>query len=170
VANRPNAGRSVPAVNIFAHLIKALHPRVVALALIGLVCSPGLARATERWETLEAIHRIENPFDTARPGRGGELGPYQFRAATWRMHTAVPFARAVERPVSDAVAIRHYEWLKGRLARHGLPTTPYNIALAWNAGITAVVRGRVPAATQRYAERATNIVGELKRIQVAALH
>ncbi len=141
----------------------------LVIAVFGAACAVGTARASERWETLEAIHRIENPFDSPRPGRCGELGPYQFRESTWRMHTTVPFVQAVERRLADEVAIRHYEWLKRRLECNGLPATPYNIALAWNAGVNAVLRGRVPASTQGYAERATNIAAELRRNQIVSV-
>lgn len=135
------------------------------VALSGLA-SPTL-RASQRWETLEAIHWIENPHDTTRPGPCGELGAYQFREATWRMHTAVPFARAIERPVSDAVAVKHYEWLKQGLVRHGLEASPYNIALAWNGGLAATVRGSVRPCTRDYAERVTNIAQSLHATQLA---
>jgi hypothetical protein len=138
-----------------------------AAIALGLLASPAL-RASERWETLEAIHWIENPRDTTQPGPCGELGAYQFRESTWRKYTSVPFARAVERPVSDDVAVRHYEWLKERLASHGLTPTPYNIALAWNAGLTAAVRGSVRASTRDYAERVTNIAESLHHTQLAS--
>jgi hypothetical protein len=78
--------------------------------------------------------------------------------------------RALERPASDDVAIRHYEWLKTGLLRHGLDVTPYNIALAWNGGLAAAVRGSVPAAARDYAERVTNIAQELRRAQLASIH
>lgn len=140
---------------------------LVMMAMVALLGARP-ARASERWETLEAIHRLENPYDSPKPGRYGELGAYQFREMTWRMHTQVPFSMALDRRVSDEVAISHYEWLKRRLERNGLAVTPYNIAMAWNAGAQAVVRGRVPASTRWYAERAQNIVGELKRRQLVA--
>jgi len=149
-------------------LLGLLGRKALVVAVLAAAGATGSARASERWETLEAIHRIENPFDSPRPGRCGELGPYQFREATWRMHTAVPFARAVERRVSDEVAVCHYEWLKRRLEHRGLPSTPYNIALAWNAGVNAVLRGRVPDSTHSYAERAANIAAELRRNQIAS--
>ena len=136
-----------------------------ALAFVVLSLSP--VRASERWETLEAIHWIENPHDTSRPGPMGELGAYQFRQATWRMYTTMPFARAVDRRASDDVAIRHYEWLKLGLVRNGLEPTPYNIALAWNGGLAATVRGSVRAATRDYAERVTNVALELHNTRVA---
>ncbi len=138
-----------------------------AVLAFGLLV-PSTLRASERWETLEAIHWIENPHNSPRPGPCGELGAYQFREATWRMHTAVPFARAIERPASDDVAIRHYEWLKQGLTRHGLEPTPYNIALAWNGGLAATVRGTVPAVARDYAERVTNIAQSLHHTQLAS--
>lgn len=128
------------------------------------------ALGAERWATLEAIHWIENPHDSTRPGRFGELGAYQFREVTWRMHSSVPFKRAVDRSVSDEVALRHYEWLKCGLERNGLTVTTYNIAMAWNAGLGAVVRGRVPASTRDYAERATNIAEGLSHGGLAQTH
>lgn len=142
------------------------------LLLAGAVFAFGLLvpvtlRASERWETLEAIHWIENPNNSPRPGPYGELGAYQFREATWRMHTSVPFSRALVRSASDDVAIRHYEWLKQGLMRNGLEPTPYNIALAWNGGLTATVRGSVPAAARDYAERVTNIAQSLHKTQLA---
>lgn len=68
--------------------------------------------ASDRWETLEAIHWVENPENSPAPGPFGELGAYQFRRSTWYTYTSVPFEYARERVHSDAVAIKHYEWLK----------------------------------------------------------
>lgn len=133
---------------------------VLGVIVIGVLgCSVPMANAAGMWVTLEAIHQIENPRNLSRPGARGELGPYQFRAETWRMHTAVPFARAVERADSDAVAAKHYEWLRRGLERARMPVTPYNIALAWNSGLTAAVQGRAPVAAHHYAQRAENLVG-----------
>jgi hypothetical protein len=132
------------------------------------------ARATGRWETLEAIHSIENPMNVREPGRYGELGAYQFRAETWRRYTRLPFERALDRSCSDEVAVQHYEWLKAGLERNGIEASVYNIALAWNAGIGAVLRGRVPAASRDYATRVENIATELQarapRLEVAFAH
>ena len=136
-----------------------------ALRLAGIALVLGLiangAQASVRWATLEAIHQLENPRDRTTPWPCGELGAYQFREQTWRMHTTAPFARALNRQASDAVAIKHYEWLKRGIESAGLPATPYNIALAWNGGLDATVLGRVPAVARDYAERAANLAGEL---------
>lgn len=130
--------------------------------------SVSVASAADRWETLQAIHWVENPTESTRPGRHGELGAYQFRRATWHMHTKDSFHLANHRPTADKVAVEHYEWLRRGLIRNGIPATSYNIALAWNAGLTAVVRGRIPAASRSYASRVNNLVVDLKARQLAS--
>lgn len=138
-----------------------------AAAGVALFLFAQQAGAGERWETLEAIHWVENPRNSTRPGPHGELGAYQFRENTWRMHTKVPFNRALERPHSDTVAVKHYEWIKRGLARAGMEVTPYTIALAWNGGLTATVRGQAPRAAHDYAERVSNIATQLSQTRVA---
>jgi hypothetical protein len=125
------------------------------------------ARASERWATLEAIHQLENPRDTELPGSCGELGAYQFREQTWRMHTAAPFSRALDRRSSDAVAVKHYDWIKAELERRGFDATPYRVALAWNGGIKAVLDRHPPASVADYATRAANIAAEIERNELA---
>ncbi len=115
------------------------------------------ALAASRWATLEAIHTLENPRNLPRPGAHGELGAYQFRSTTWRMHTTTPFSRALDRQVSDVVAVQHYEWLRKNLEAARIPATTYNIALAWNSGLGSVTSGRAPARAHDYAQRASNL-------------
>jgi hypothetical protein len=125
-----------------------------------LVClgAVATARADERREAfLEAIHHLENPRNSTRPGAHGELGAYQFRISTWIQHTSIPFRQALNRETSDAVAIKHYEWLKTRLEAARVPATNYNLALAWNGGLTAAVKGRAMPASHSYARRAVNL-------------
>jgi hypothetical protein len=132
----------------------------IAVAMILLVVTTGGFAAT-RWETLEAIHYVENPQNSSRAGRYGELGAYQFRPETWRMHSTRPFNEALDRKSSDEVAVRHYEWIKAGLVRAGIEPTTYNIALAWNAGVASVVNAHVPAASRSYATRVDNIATQL---------
>lgn len=139
-----------------------LFPKLSALLFATATAAMGFGGVERcelvRQEVLEAIHQVENPRDLRRPGRHGELGAYQFRPETWRMHTRAPFMSALERRESDAVAIRHYDWLERSLARRGVAPTTYNIALAWNAGLAAAARGRAPAAAHDYATRVNNLV------------
>jgi hypothetical protein len=132
--------------------------RLWAIVLAGT----GGVAASERWETLQAINWVENPRNSPRPGPMGELGPYQFRPSTWRTYTKRPFALARERRYSDEVAVRHYEWIKRGLQEAGIDPIPYNIALAWNAGLEQVVKGRAPASAGDYATRVNNLVEMLK--------
>lgn len=125
------------------------------------------AHASDRWETLQAINWVENPRNSNRVGPKGELGPYQFRLPTWRMHTDMPFAWAVQREHADEVAVMHYEWIKRGLLRADMPATVYNIALAWNAGLYAVVNKRAPSSSHSYAEQVTNLAEHLKARQIA---
>lgn len=114
--------------------------------------------------TLEAIRMLENPRGLETPGPHGELGVYQFREATWRQYTSAPFAQAIDRQLSDRVAEQHYDWLKSRLEANGVAVTPYTIALAWNAGIGAVVRGRQSPAAIDYAMRASALEADFARV------
>jgi hypothetical protein len=144
--------------------IKSAHDRALlcAGALLGLfLLLPAQARATERWETLQAIHWVENPDNRETPGPCGELGAYQFRADTWHRYSSRPFSQALDRRASDEVAVRYYESIKANLVRNGVAPTTYNIAMAWNAGIAGVVRDSAPACSRDYASRVNNLVSEL---------
>ena len=120
------------------------------------------AEASDRWETLRAINWVENPTNQTHVGRFGELGPYQFRPATWRMHTNRPFRQAIDRAVADEVAVKHYEWIKRTFEQAGVEASVFNIAMAWNCGVAAVLSGRAPGVSYNYAERVSNLVATLK--------
>ncbi|QYM80301.1 hypothetical protein K0B96_06715 [Horticoccus luteus] len=138
---------------------------IAAAGVLAWAC-PG-AQAGTRWEVLEAIHWVENPSNSTRPGRFGELGPYQFRENTWRLHTTKPFRWALERKQADEVAVKHYEWLRRGLEAAGIEASPYNIALAWNSGLDAVITGRAPSAAHHYADRVTNMATQIGRSALA---
>lgn len=132
-------------------------PGAIVLWLAAAVSPIANARDFDRSITLHAIHTLENPYNVTRPGPRGELGAYQFRESTWRRYTDEPFARALDRDLSDKVAVSHYEWLRAEFQRAGLPVTTYNIALAWNGGLTSVLTGRASKAAHDYAQRAENL-------------
>ncbi|HYC70876.1 MAG TPA: hypothetical protein VEB66_06695 [Opitutaceae bacterium] len=138
---------------------------VLTLAALAFLAPAG---AAERWKVLKAINWVENPTNHGRYGPKGELGPYQFRASTWKAYTSKPFSYAVKREYADEVAVRHYEWIKRGLADAGLEPSPYNIALAWNSGLGAVTSGRVPKSTYRYADQVRNLVEVMHRQAPAA--
>jgi hypothetical protein len=129
----------------------------VALAFIALAAG---AKAQSRWATLQAIHCLENPTNRTSPGPCGELGPYQFRAATWHQYSQRPFASALNRQASEDVAVRYYNWLKTQVERAGFPATTYNVALAWNGGISSLSSWNVPRSVRDYAQRASNLAAD----------
>lgn len=77
------------------------------------------------------------------------------------MYSRRPFSEATNRRSSDEVAVKHYEWLKATLSGAGVEPSTYNIALAWNAGATAVITGRVSTASRDYASRVENLATAL---------
>jgi hypothetical protein len=133
--------------------------RFLALAICALAGFAASAKAQSRWATLHAIHLLENPSDRRSPGPCGELGAYQFRATTWHQYSQQPFSSALNRQASDEVAIRYYTWLKTQIERAGYPATSYNIALAWNGGMSAV-SGRASRSVRDYAQRASNLAAD----------
>ena len=155
------------------HLSPLLRPRAARIAgllpvlFAAALFFPKQAQASERWATLEAIHQLENPQDSSEPGTNGELGAYQFREDTWKMHSSAPFRRALDRRTSDVVAVKHYEWIKGELERRGVTPTPYRIALAWNGGIGAVFLDNPPASAVDYAARAANLAAFFEKNALA---
>ena len=132
------------------------------LLMVTLLGFTTVAGAADRWETLRAINWVENPTNQTGVGRFGELGPYQFRPATWRMHTDKPFRMAVLRATADEIAVKHYEWIKRTLEQRGVQPSVFNIAMAWNCGVDAVLTGRAPTVSYNYAERVTNLVHTFK--------
>ena len=111
----------------------------------------------EAARVLQAIAEVETRSNPNRVGSLGERGMYQFRRDTWRQHTREPFARAHHPEISTTVARRHYQWLKKQLRTHGRPATTYEVALAWNAGVTNVLSGRAPASSHAYARRVVTL-------------
>lgn len=128
---------------------------ILTLFIVGTLSVAGRANTDA---VLRGIRIVETQ-DQLHPPRGklGERGPYQFRRDTWRMHTSSSFALAENREVANTVARRHYAWIESRLASSGVEPSPYNIALAWNAGVNAVIRHAVPAVSRDYAERVLNL-------------
>ncbi len=102
-------------------------------------------------------------------GRFGERGAYQFRRATWRLHTRASFDLAHNRAVANSVAHRHYLWIISRLDENGIPATPYNIACAWNAGAGNVARGTLSRAAREYGESVSNLTLEALRRQLPSV-
>ena len=143
--------RGVPSSTGAAKVMKA----ILTLIIMGALCLTGRAATNA---VLRGIRIVETQ-DQLHPPRGklGERGPYQFRRSTWRMHTSSSFDLAENREVANAVAKRHYAWIEAQLLANGIAPSAYNVALAWNAGVNAVIRGSAPAVANDYATRVLNI-------------
>ena len=165
------AGKGAEITNRLQRILTCAFDRFQPARLMAtVVLFAGMTAAAfgeDRWQVLEAIHLVENPTNTTRIGSRGELGPYQFRPSTWSMHTKKPFYLAANRAEADVIAEKHYEWIKRNLEAKGVKATPYRIALAWNAGLTAAATGNVPLDSVGYARRVQNLVEDFKRQQVA---
>lgn len=128
--------------------------------LLGTLFAPEMrATAIERQRLLAAIAQVETgTADTNKParqvGRGGERSAWQISATNWSRYTRAPFIDAsLDARLASAVASLHVEWLVGQLRKAGMDPTPYALALAWNAGPTAVAQHRAPPAAHAYAVR-----------------
>jgi hypothetical protein len=131
-------------------------PEVVfLLPAVGENAQPGFQ--IDAAAVLRAIAEVESRGDPASVGRMGERGLYQFRRATWRQHTRESFSRAHHPAISTAVAQRHYDWIVRELRHHGYEGSAYEIALAWNAGLSRVLSGRVSSRSHHYAQRVVNL-------------
>jgi len=132
---------------------------ILTLLFIGVFCVTGRASTND---VLCGIRMVETQ-DQLHPPRGklGERGSYQFRRSTWRMHTSSSFELAENRGIANTVAKRHYAWIEAQLLANGIAASPYNVALAWNAGVNAVIRGTTPAVSHDYAERVVNIASTM---------
>lgn len=122
---------------------------IFALALV----SANLAAASINEAVfLRSTALVESPGGDRR-GRAGERTPYQILPATWRRHSAIPMATAPAAEV-ERVARCILREIRGELRRQGLPETPHNYALRWNAGAWAKY---FKIATWDYACRVENL-------------
>jgi hypothetical protein len=128
---------------------------ILTLIIVGALCLTGRASTNA---VLRGIRIVETQ-DQLHPPRGklGERGPYQFRRSTWRMNTSSSFDLAENREVANTVAKRYYAWIEAQLQANGIEPSSYNVALAWNAGVNAVIRGNAPAVAHNYATRVLNL-------------
>ena len=131
--------------------------------LIGglLAGAPSVSAADlQRPAFLNSIAQLETgTIDVGRPcakiGRRGERSAWQISPEVWREYCEAPFTRASsDGRLAAMVAAAHLEWLRLSLEQKGRPATPYNLALAWNAGLGAVLTGKAPPGAHDYAARA----------------
>lgn len=134
---------------------------LIAVHLPGMATAKPARPAIDLARMASAIEAVENTPNW-KVGPYGERSRFQITRDVWQRHSSMPFeyassSRIVCRAEVTRVAFAHIDWLRDRLAVHNLAETPYNVALAWGAGVTAAVRGTASAAKRGYADRARNI-------------
>jgi hypothetical protein len=103
---------------------------------------------------LNAIGAVEDPDHRFAVGAHGERGHWQMKEATWKQYTKLPFDEwADDDEAGRLVALAHLQWLTLELLRAGIEPTPYNLAVAWNAGLTPLVEETYTESTEEYANR-----------------
>lgn len=133
----------------------------VRFALPSPVTQPTSTVPVRDVDALLAAIRMREGAPQGQTGRDGGRGHYQFMPATWRQHTSAPLAHAKRRDVADQVARAHVRWICDRLEANGLRPTPFRIAMAWNAGVGAVIRDTAPSRARLYAEHVQNLYHDL---------
>lgn len=106
---------------------------------------------------LAVLHQLENPANSRKPGKFGELGPWQITPAVWAEVTNKPFTveNAFDPVLGRKIAYKHVLRLTEAMRQHGIEPNVYKLALAWNAGLGAVFHPEhAPASALLYADRA----------------
>lgn len=132
---------------------------VVGLGALAVATLKAAGRNEADVKFLRGIREIETGNNPRAIGIEGEFTAYQFTLATWRDYTEISPAEALRNPkLADWVAENHLDWLRTNLRKAGVATTTYNLALAWHAGIGAVVRGEARQTQHDYARRVVHLV------------
>lgn len=105
-----------------------------------------------------ALALVETPHGVpARPGPAGETGRWQLTPAVRADRGGELRARG-ERVTDEAIARAQVRWLAEQLQAAGVDPVPFNVALAWNAGLTRVRESTVPVVAYDFAGRVRNLV------------
>lgn len=128
----------------------------IILLIAGLAIVSAKSAEVDVPRYLDSTRLIENV--DGRDGAHQERGPYGIRPATWRQHMGtLSFALAREERWGRECARRHVAWLQGQLQAAGIDPNVYNLALAYNAGLETVLRGRAPVRAYDHATRLRNL-------------
>lgn len=95
---------------------------------------------------LHAIALVETGGRAHVVGQAGERGAFQM----------TPAVVASAGGYSERHAAKELRRIEAVMLHANIDPSPYNLALAWNAGVGAVVRGRAPESSYDYAQRVRN--------------
>jgi hypothetical protein len=130
----------------------------IALALFAAPLSH--ARPVELAILADCLALVESGArGDAAVGPAGEIGRYQLSLAVWIQHRpAAHFALARDPVTARVVALEHLTWLSRHI--RAVEPTAYDLALAWNAGLTAAALGRLLPCHRNFAQRVANLYAE----------
>lgn len=119
---------------------------------------PAIIQQIDQEALLWAIAAVESGGDPKAVCSDGTcLGLYQFTESTWELCSDVPFQAATIREYADSAARVYLAQLIERLTSSGHPADVHNLAVSWNAGPGAVIKGNATRATVDYALRVGNL-------------
>ncbi|MEY5101116.1 MAG: Transglycosylase domain [Pseudomonadota bacterium] len=102
---------------------------------------------------LQALALVESGGNPRAVGSAGERGAFQLTPAV-AASAGGYCARAAEREVRR---------IEAALTRMGVDPLPFNVYLAYNAGLGAVRRGDAPVVTYQRAQRLCNVMAALQQ-------
>lgn len=112
---------------------------------------------------LAVFAQMETPRGIpTHPGAAGETG-------RWALTPAVRHDRGIEILIAgtklndENIARAQILWIAKRLEAHHRPVNAFNVALAWNAGVTAEIQGTAPNRAYDYAARASALAEDAER-------
>lgn len=110
-----------------------------------------------------ALAQIETPNGVPlAPGPAGETGRWQLTPSV-RADRGAELEARHEKVTDEAIARAQVRWLERELVRAGVDPSPFNIALAWNCGLTRTLQGKAPVASYDFATRVVlQTAGNLK--------
>lgn len=111
-----------------------------------------------------ALAMVETPNGVpAKPGPHGETGRWQLTPAVRHDRKLDLQLRGNNAPTDEQLATEHVRWLILSLEVRGVDATDFNIALAWNAGLSQACSGRAPEASYDFARRVSATIEEIER-------
>lgn len=138
----------------------AMFSPLAKMLIISMFILPLGADAVDEDRLLRCIAQLETgTTQISKPvrkvGRAGERSAWQITPAVWQEYTAAPFARAsTDAKLGRVVAAAHLRRLHVDLRRRTGYVNTFTLALAWNAGLSGAINGRVPPGARDYAARA----------------
>ena len=101
-----------------------------------------------------ALAMVETPNGVpAQPGPYGETGRWQLRKSVRDDRAHDLRCRAIRNPTDEHIATEQVLWIKRNLLFLHIDPNDFNVALAWNAGLSRIALGRGPIPSYDFARR-----------------